>query len=204
MPENDNPALHASTADRLTAGLLALFLGYFFVLGPIQQVWRDHWLVKDGQRGTATVVRKHWGGHGVVIYEYRVGNNVYTGQDRRARVSPHFDLIVPGEKTLFYFSSSHPWLSALDLPRFVGIDGLSVVLLVWSFEIGLINTVVKPKSRWAFGSHNQRHVLGTHSLPSREGWELFKDRARLVSCGVLVVLVMGAVEFGINAVFGRR
>lgn len=181
--------------DRLSAVLLGLFLGYFFVLGPIRQVWKDHWLVKDGQRGMAMVTHEHWAGHGVVVYEYRVRDKVYTGQDRRSLQDPKYAHVRPGEKTTIYFSSSHPWLSKIDMPVSVGIDGLPVVLLVWFLEAGLIITIVNPKSRWAFGSSG---VAGPS--PERDGW----DFLRLVGCGVLVVLGMAVIEIGINSIFGRR
>jgi len=134
--------------------------------------------------------------------------------------------VIKGEKTVVYFSSSHPWLSALDMPRHVGIDGLPVVLLVWFFELGLINTVVNPKNRWAFGSRNYPRLSATtqgsnsgntdsttknadvtsgtrQAAPQFGYWEFLKDKLRLVSCGFLVVLAMAAIELGINAIFGR-
>jgi hypothetical protein len=57
-----------------------MLLGYFFVFGPIQALWRDHWLVKDGQQGIAVITKENWSGHGVVVYQYRVGQKVYIGQ----------------------------------------------------------------------------------------------------------------------------
>jgi hypothetical protein len=184
----------------LSAALLALFLGYFFVLGPIQQVWKDHWLVKDGQRGIALVTKEHWAGHGVIVYEYRVGQKVYTGQDRRSLQDPKFAHVMPGEKTVIYFSSSHPWLSKIDLPRIVGIDALPVVLLVWFLEAGLIVTIVNPKSRWAVGPGRMGQSSVAPPSRERDGWDLL----RLIGCGILIVLGMAVIEIGINAIFGRR
>ncbi|HTT25068.1 MAG TPA: hypothetical protein VMG82_39505 [Candidatus Sulfotelmatobacter sp.] len=85
MQENDHTAPHPSAADRITAALLALLLGHLFALGPIRQVWKDHWLVKDGQRGTATLIKNHWSGHRVVIYEYEVGQKVYPAKTAEGR-----------------------------------------------------------------------------------------------------------------------
>lgn len=189
------PGAVSAAPNRFSAVLLALFLGYFFVLGPIRQVWKDHWLVTDGQRGTASITKAYWAHHGVVVYQYRVGDKVYTGLGGRNGPDPRVDPVIPEEKLPIYFSSSHPWLSATDLPRYVGIDGLPVVLLAWFFEAGLIITIIDPTSPWAFWSRG-----GVRTPPERGTWDLL----RLIGCGVFVVLGMAVIEIGINAIFGRR
>jgi hypothetical protein len=188
---------------RVSAVLLALVMGYFWVFQPISGVWAQHWLVKDGTQGMAVVTKEHWAGHNVVVYQYRVGQQVYTGQDRRSFHNPKYANVMPGEKTIVYFSSSHPWISAIELPIIVTIPGLPVVLLAWVFEAGFIITAINPKSRWAFDISGRRGVFVAKE-PQRQGWDMAKDRLLLMGSGVLVVLAMAALVIGINALFGRR
>lgn len=151
--------LPALAINRLWALSLALLLGHAFVYAPIRGMWRDHLLVKDGQEGMALITKEHWAGHGVVVYKYRVGQAVYTGQDHRSIQNPTYAHVMPGEKSVVYFSSSHPWISAINLPRRVVIEGLPVVLLVWLIEAGLIVTVINPNSGWAFRLNGKRQLL---------------------------------------------
>ena len=212
-------SLSSSAKDRIWTSVIALFLGYAFIFTPIQGVWRDHWLVKDGQQGMAVITRRHWAGHGVVVYQYRVGQKVYTGQDRRSSQNPKYAHVMPGEQSVVYFSASHPWLSAIDLPRGVMISGLPVVLLAWLLEAGLLVTVIDPKSRWALSPTSRRGPLAVKEagdlptgdsgpaappLPHLEGWGLLKDKLRLVGYGLLVVFAMAVIEIAINALFGRQ
>ncbi|HEV2401518.1 MAG TPA: hypothetical protein VGS27_31570 [Candidatus Sulfotelmatobacter sp.] len=191
-----------STADRFWASFLALFLAYFFVLGPIRQVWKDHWLVKDRQQGSAMVVKENWAGHDVVVYEYRAGQNVYTGQDRRNRRGPKYANVRPGEKTVVYYSASHPWISSFDPPDTVMIDGLPVVLLVWLIELGLVITVINPESKWALSSKSQQRDLPAQIAKSRP--DGVTDFLRLIGTGILIVVAMTVIEISINLLFGRR
>jgi hypothetical protein len=195
--------LPSSTLARVWASLLALLLGFFFVVVPIQGLWRDHWLVRDGQEGMAVITKEHWGGHGVVVYRYRVGQKVYSGQDHRSWQNPKYAHVMAGENTVVYFSSSHPWLSAINLPRNVVIEGLPVMLLAWSIEVGLVVTVINPKSRWTFGLNRRREPSAARDT-HLDGWESLKDKMKLVGCGVLLVLAMGAIEVGIDTLFGGK
>jgi hypothetical protein len=196
-------SLSPITARRISAAFIALVLGQAFVWSPIRQVWRDHWLVKDGQEGTAMITGEHWAGHGVVVYEYRVGQMVYTGQDHRSSQDTRYALVMPGEKSVVYYSASHPWLSAINPPVGVFITGLPVVLLAWFLEVGLLITVVNPKSRWALRFDGQRRPYAAQP-PTQFNGSLFKDRMRLFGYGILIVLAMGAVAIGLNALFGRK
>jgi hypothetical protein len=210
-------SLHSSASDRVSAAFLALLLGYGFVFAPVYGVWKDHWLVRDGQEGMAVVTKEHWAGHGVVVYQYRVGQNVYTGQDRRSLQNPKYAHVMPGEQSVVYFSSSHPWLSAINPPRTVMIEGLPVVLLAWLLEAGLLVTVINPNSGWAFRFSGRREPVpvkeagdslnadiarAARPLSDTGGW--VEDKLRLVGYGLLVVLGMAAIEIAINALFGRR
>jgi len=88
--------------------VVGMLLEFFFVVVPIQGLWRDHWLVRDGQQGMAVITKEHWGGHGVVVYHYRVGQKVYSGQDHRSWQNPKYAHVMAGKNTIVYFSSSHP------------------------------------------------------------------------------------------------
>lgn len=207
---------------------MALLLGYAFVFVPFQELWRDHWLVKDGEQGIAVITKEHWGGHGVVVYRYRVGQKVYAGQDRRSWQNPKYAHAMPGEESIVYFSSSHPWLSAINLPHNVVIEGLPVLLVAWLIEVGLVVTLINPKSPWAFRFiGRQRRFFPTKEpgnlrdantnataeevasgssrpLPQFDGWVWFKDKLWLLGWRLLLVLAMAAIEIVIDTVFGRK
>ncbi|HYL86392.1 MAG TPA: hypothetical protein VE263_19365 [Candidatus Angelobacter sp.] len=136
----------------------ALLLGYFFVVSQAQLAWKNYWLVKDGQQGTAVVTRVLWTGHRGVAYQYRANQVEYTGADAVSRDHPRavpfsrgdlYPAAVAGENLAVYFSASHPWLSRLNRPRSMIIEGLPVLLLVWALEALLILTMIAPNSKWA-------------------------------------------------------
>jgi hypothetical protein len=188
---------------RLQALFIALLLGYPFGVGPIRGVWKDHWLVKDGQQGVAVVTKEHWAGHNAVVYQYRVGQHVYTGQDRRSSQNPQYAHVGPGGKTVMYFSSSHPWLSAIDRPGRVGIPGLPVLLLVWLLVAGLIATAINPNGRWAFNLSGPRKA-GVATQAQLESGGFLRSPMRLLACGFLLVLAMIAIEAGVDTLFGGK
>lgn len=190
------------SSERVWALFIALLLGYYSVVSPVHQIWRDHWLLKDRQQGTGMVIKEHWAGHGIIVYEYRVAQNVYTGQDRRNRRDPKSAFVMPGEKTDVYYSASHPWISALNPSDYVRIDGLPVIAFVWLIEVCLLTTVFKPESKWALNStRRQEQRSAVVSSPRREG---LADLAMLIGYAILIVLGMAAVEIGVNFIFGRR
>ena len=137
------------TLDRIFAVTLTLLLGYYFVIAPAQETWSNYWLVKDAQEGTAIVTKELWTGHNVVQYRYRVNQKEYTGQDRRNWQDPKYAHVLVGERSPVHLSSSHPWLSALNRPRSVMIEGLPVVVLVWFLIALLVVTVINPNNKWA-------------------------------------------------------
>ena len=144
--------------ERLFAAGLTPLLGYYFVIAPAQETWSNYWLVKDGQAGTAIVTKEVWTGHNVVRYSYQVNQREYTGQDFRSWQDPNYAHVLVGERSPVYFSSSHPWLSALNRPRSVMIEGLPVIVLVWFLIALLAATAINPKSKWAvnFSGHRTR------------------------------------------------
>lgn len=140
---------HTATLDRVFAAALTLLLGYYFIIAPAQEAWSNYWLVKDGQEGTAVVTKELWTGHNVVRYRYRVNQKEYTGQDYRSWQDPKYAHVLVGERAPVYFSSSHPWLSALNRPRSVMIEGLPVMILVWCLIALLVLTAINPGGKWA-------------------------------------------------------
>jgi hypothetical protein len=145
------PQLLASSVPkipRIWAALLALLLGYFFVLEPARELWLNYWLIRDGQQGVGVITKPHWGGHGVFVYRYVVNQKTYTGQDFRSYQNRKYGNVMIGEKTVVYFSASHPWLSAMNMPPVVMFRGLPVVLLAWVFIFLLALTAINPKKRW--------------------------------------------------------
>jgi hypothetical protein len=149
-----SPSSRSSGIPRVWAALLALLLGYYFLLEPARELWLNYWLIRDGQQGVAVITKAHWAGHGVFTYRYSVDQKTYTGQDYRSYQNPRYANVMAGEETVVYFSLSHPWLSAINMPRVVMFQGLPVVLVAWVFIFLLAITAINPKGRWAL--HNRR------------------------------------------------
>jgi hypothetical protein len=145
---NDLP-MSPSTTNRISALVIAVLLGHFFIVVQAQILWKNHWILKDGQQGIAVVTKVPWTGHKAVAYRYRVNQRDYTGEDARSWQDPRYAHVMVGEESVVYFSSSHPWLSLLNRPRTAMVEGLPVVVLAWLFIILFINTAMNPKSRWA-------------------------------------------------------
>jgi hypothetical protein len=190
------------TMPRLFASLLIVVLGYYFVFSPARELWANYWLLRDGKQGVAVVVKDDWAGHNEVDYRYRVDQKVYTGQDARSWQNPKYAHVTADQESIVYFSASHPWISAINLPSRVMFGGLPVVLFVWVIEIGLIITVVKPNSRWAFDVNGRRGIL-VESLPRRGPPDSFLlDILQLVGWAILLVFLMGLLAVGVDVLFG--
>ena len=93
-------------------------------------------------------------------YRYSVNNREYVGQSFRNRNIPKYKTVgvQPGEKSVVYFSASHPWLSSLEMPKVV-VQGLPVVVLVLCFVVFAVVTIIDPANGWAF-NFNLRKRLG--------------------------------------------
>ena len=141
--------LSSSNIERIWAAILALIFGYFFVVARAEDAWRSYWLLKDGQQGTAIVIKELWSGHGVVAYRYRVGDKDYIGEDARSWQNPKYAHAMAGEPTVVYFSSSHPRLSLINRPRTAMPEGLPVLALAWLLEAGLVITAINPRNKWS-------------------------------------------------------
>lgn len=213
-----SPASPPSNIPRVWAALLALLLVYYFVIGPARELWLNYWLIRDGQQGVAVITKAHWAGHGVFIYRYCVNQKTYTGQDHRSYRNPKYANVMAGEETVVYFSSSHPWLSAINMPQGVMFGGLPVVLLAWVFVFLLAATAINPKSRWALRNRQPVTTNGTgdsqdtHSrvpaaevaAPPRQPHDFVIDKLKLVAWSLLLVLAMAAIVIGVDVLFGRK
>jgi hypothetical protein len=133
---------------RLAGLILAIALGYFLFL-RVRSAWANYWLLTDARQGTAIVTYELWSGHNVVAYKYIVGQNEYTGHSGRNSSDEKYSHVQPGEKSIVYFSASHPWLSSLSMPEYVA-QGWPVILVVVAFEMFALITIIKPSSGWAF------------------------------------------------------
>ena len=113
-------------------------------------MWTKYWLLRDQQQATAIVTREHE--HSVVDYSYRVRGNDYKGTDRRRYLTQEHRYVgvTVGGEAVVYFSSSHPWLSALTPPDNIIPDGFPGVILFLALEIWFIITIINPNSRWAY------------------------------------------------------
>jgi hypothetical protein len=214
-----SPASPPSNIPRVWAALLALLLGYYFVLGPARELWLNYWLIRDGEQGVAVITKAHWAGHGVFIYRYRLNQKTYTGQDHRSYQNPKYANVMPGEETVVYFSSSHPSLSAINMPQGVMFGGLPVVLLAWVFVFLLAATAINPKSRWALRNRQQpvatngtgdsqdphsRVPAAEVSAPPPQPDDFVIDKLKVVAWALLLVLAMAAIVTGVDVLFGRK
>jgi hypothetical protein len=135
-------------ARRFVGLAVAIVLGQFFYL-RIHEGWMSYWLLKDNQQGTAEVTGNDWGGHGRVDYIYAVNHQQYAGVSGKNWKDPRSDSVQPGNKTIVYYSASHPWISALYVPDTM-IAGWPVIIIASLIELIAIITIVKPGSNWAF------------------------------------------------------
>ena len=144
--------MSTSTTNRISALVIAVLLAYFFIVVQAQILWKNPWILKDGQPGIAVITKVLYTGHDAVAYRYRANQREYTGEDARSWQDPRYAHVTFGEQSVVYFSSSHPWLSLLNRPRTTMVEGLPVVVLAWLLIILFINTAMNPKSKWALNT----------------------------------------------------
>lgn len=149
----------------IALGIVTLVLTTVFGFSLVLTVqnWRtEYWLLEDGQRGVALITNPVWSGHGVFEYEYVVNQKTYTGRSRRNWEEEKYRNVGVGGKSVVYFSTSHPWLSALYKPDVGGWRGPAVIFVALLFGFFLVMTVIYPKSKWAFNiASNRRNQTGT-------------------------------------------
>jgi hypothetical protein len=131
-----------------------IVLGYFIV--SLAWQWRaDYWVLADGRPGMALVTGMSWAGHGVVDYEYEVDGTRFTGRGQRNWSEEKYRNVRPGNKSVVYFSASHPWLSALDRPKALA-TGWPVVLVALPVALFLLTTVMNPRSKRASDTSTEK------------------------------------------------
>ena len=90
--------------------LALLFAGMIF--GICRNCWHDFWISLDAAQTKATIITER--SHGVYDYQYLVNGIQYVGHGQRGgNLDRNAHL---GGQTFVYFSSSHPWLSSLEMP----------------------------------------------------------------------------------------
>jgi hypothetical protein len=141
-------AKRSSLSPRLIGLIIAIVLGDF-LFGWAREAWTNYWLLKDGQQGMAVVTHELWSGHNAVGYKYTVNQNEYTGKSGRNWQEEKYSNVQVGDKSVVYFSLSHPWLSLLYKPRML-VEGWPVVLIALFFELFAVTTIINPKCNWAF------------------------------------------------------
>jgi len=115
-----------------------------FIWSFLHACWISFWLTQDSAQVMATIVSEK--SHGVVGYNYVVAGREYTGQGQRSR--NQYQNVHLGERSLVFFSSSHPWFSSLETPAFPP-SGLIVFTGALLMEMLFVMTVITPKGKWA-------------------------------------------------------
>jgi hypothetical protein len=136
-------------------GLLAMatLLGYSFIFRTLLYPnWTHYWLTKDATQTMAMVTKEHY--HGVVDYKYSIGTREYTGRSQTNWEQEKYRNVGVGQKSIVFYSFSHPWLSSLETPQFPR-SGTIILLIALPIEIFLIITVINPRSAWAMNIHQE-------------------------------------------------
>jgi len=68
--------------------VVALFLGYSFIIVQAEDARENYCLTKDGQQGVAVVTKVLGTGHNAVASGYRVNQSGYTVEDARSWQNP--------------------------------------------------------------------------------------------------------------------
>jgi hypothetical protein len=107
------------------------------------------------------VTKDLWTGHNGVAYRYTVNHNEYTGKRMRNYRDPRYRNVHPGDKSVVYYSASHPWMSSLRRPDRIG-EGLPVALLALLFETIAVITLINPQHKWAFNTKGGKQSSPTN------------------------------------------
>ncbi|MFL6583889.1 MAG: hypothetical protein ACJ8KU_05165 [Chthoniobacterales bacterium] len=137
-----------SFVPRLPSLVIAIGLGYFLFV-QAHSAWANYWLRTDSQQAIATLIKKHWSGHGRFVYRYVVNGREYIGASSRNWQDARYSGVQPGDESPVYFSVSHPSISLLYKPQAV-VEGLPVLIIVMFLEFFAVMAVIEPRSKWAF------------------------------------------------------
>ena len=147
--------------------------------------WHSYWLLRDGQRGTAVVLSEHWGGHNAVNYEYVVNGTRYTGAGHRNWHEEKDGSVQPGQKSVVYYSASHPWLSALDMPR-SAVEGFPVAIVACCFLLFGLAMILRTRQP----SAPLRAEIGRGVIYLRRGVGLSMSRPRRFTIHIAVIALV--------------
>jgi hypothetical protein len=136
--------------ERLT---MALVVGC--VLAMFSVAWWEYcWLIVDGRRGVAVVTEEH--SHGIVDYEYVVKGVQYTGRSQRNWDEEKYRNVGVGQKSIVFFSASHPWLSSLETPFCPSAPLVLFSACLLFYEIKYVCGVIRDVPFWV-GKIRRRH-----------------------------------------------
>jgi hypothetical protein len=118
-----------------------------FLFSFVRTDWINFQLMIDLKKTQAIIVNQL--SHEVVVYTYIVNNKNYSGQSQGD--PSKYPVANIGDKTVVYYSPSHPWLSSLQEPVFPvgGIWGIFVLTVGVLIESLIVATILNPKGRWA-------------------------------------------------------
>jgi hypothetical protein len=147
------PRLSERAKIRLSGLVSFIALLPMFFLGNqvwmfVHAVWNEHWVRKDCMQVSAVVT--HVGSKEWLDYQYTVNGRDYIGNDRRDWEDERDHPAAVGGKITAFVSSSHPWLSELDLSRSAWI-GLPFVLLILLIELFMLGVLIDGILRLLFG-----------------------------------------------------
>ena len=130
--------------------VVALVLGWILIV-CITETWGEYWLLKDAQEGTAVVIARLPSGRQSrdhrVAYSYAVNGKTYKGQSGR-NYEERYQREQPGEKSVVYYSASHPWISSLSRPQRFGLELLFILFLL-ACETKTLLSLIYPQSKRA-------------------------------------------------------
>lgn len=95
---------------------LVMTVGFLLVTCAPSHFRKNYIFASDPNEGTAVITGE--GDHGTVHYTYTVGENEYTGISQRNEEQAKTNRVREGETSVVYFSTSHPWISNLNKPKF--------------------------------------------------------------------------------------
>jgi len=132
----------------------------WFLFGHARGVWRNYWILRDGQQGKALVTRKY--GHELVDYSFNVNGKEYKGTDRERYINQdhRYEDVALGGEAVIHFSSSHPWLSSLARPSSILTEDFLGVIVVLLFDIWLIRLLIHPHSKYVYADPRRATVSG--------------------------------------------
>jgi hypothetical protein len=163
---------------RLVLCIPVVLLGMFLVNWTRFYIWREYWIIVDGERGTAVITQVFQPKRNVA-YRYTVDQTEYTGFDQGAEEEGRFWKPAPGEKCIVHYSSSHPWLSSLHQSSQFA-SGLPAILVGLLMEAFFIWMIIDPRSlmgRAAKSSQTQR--VTAILIGEKRGNQLFVWRREL-------------------------